>query len=118
MIGKGRGGACPRPRAAARIWNLAALVALAAVFTAAAAPVPTRSPAASTAPPWPAQVRAELLHAWQGYERYAWGHDELKPVSRTAHDWHGQSLLMTPVDALDTLLLMGSERRGGPGEGR
>ena len=31
----------------------------------------------------------------------------MKPVSRTAHDWHEQSLLVTPVDALDTLLLMG-----------
>ncbi|HEY3177138.1 MAG TPA: glycoside hydrolase family 47 protein [Candidatus Polarisedimenticolia bacterium] len=54
-----------------------------------------------------ARVRDELLHAWRGYERYAWGHDELKPVSRTPHDWHGASLLMTPVDALDTLILMG-----------
>jgi mannosidase alpha-like ER degradation enhancer 2 len=54
-----------------------------------------------------ARVREEFLHAWRGYERYAWGHDELKPVSRTARDWHGDSLLMTPVDALDTLLLMG-----------
>ena len=53
------------------------------------------------------KVRAEMLHAWKGYETYAWGHDELKPVSGTAHDWYGASLLMTPVDALDTLLLMG-----------
>lgn len=55
------------------------------------------------------RVRAELLHSWRAYERYAWGHDELRPVSRTAHDWHGQSLLMTPVDTLDTLILMGLE---------
>ena len=54
-----------------------------------------------------ARVRQELLHAWRGYERYAWGHDELKPVSRTAKDWYGDSLLMTPVDSLDTLILMG-----------
>jgi mannosidase alpha-like ER degradation enhancer 2 len=56
---------------------------------------------------WAARVRAETLHAWQGYEQYAWGHDELEPLTRTAHDWHAASLLMTPVDALDTLLLMG-----------
>ncbi|HEU5312339.1 MAG TPA: glycoside hydrolase family 47 protein, partial [Candidatus Udaeobacter sp.] len=37
---------------------------------------------------------------------YAWGHDALRPLSKTAHDWYGQSLLMTPVDALDTLTLM------------
>src|SRR6476661_5753204 len=54
-----------------------------------------------------AQVRAEFLSSWQAYERYAWGHDELKPVSRTPHDWYGEPLLMTPVDSLDTLLLMG-----------
>jgi Glycosyl hydrolase family 47 len=54
-----------------------------------------------------AQVRAEFLHAWKGYERYAWGHDELLPASRSAKDWHREPLLMTPVDALDTLLLMG-----------
>src|SRR5215471_19337121 len=53
-----------------------------------------------------ARVRTEFLHAWNNYERYAWGHDALRPLSRTAHDWYGQSLLMTPVDALDTLTLM------------
>ncbi|HMA17053.1 MAG TPA: glycoside hydrolase family 47 protein, partial [Thermoanaerobaculia bacterium] len=53
------------------------------------------------------RVRAEILHSWRGYERYAWGHDELKPVSRTPRDWSVDSLLMTPVDALDTLLLAG-----------
>jgi hypothetical protein len=52
------------------------------------------------------RVRTELLHAWNNYERYAWGHDALRPLSKTAHDWYGQSLLMTPVDALDTLILM------------
>ena len=52
------------------------------------------------------RVRAEFLHAWNSYEQYAWGHDALKPLSRTPHDWYGESLLMTPVDALDTLLLM------------
>src|SRR5882724_2807100 len=52
------------------------------------------------------RVRTELLHAWNNYERYAWGHDALRPLSKTPHDWYGQSLLMTPVDALDTLILM------------
>ena len=53
-----------------------------------------------------ARVQTEFLHAWNNYERYAWGHDALRPLSKTAHDWYGQSLLMTPVDALDTLILM------------
>ena len=53
-----------------------------------------------------ARVRTEFLHAWNNYERYAWGHDALRPLSKAAHDWYGESLLMTPVDALDTLILM------------
>jgi len=52
-------------------------------------------------------VKEEILHAWEGYRRHAWGHDELRPISRTAHDWHAGTLLMTPVDSLDTLLLAG-----------
>src|SRR5579872_176415 len=53
------------------------------------------------------QVRDEFLHAWNGYKKYAWGHDELRPLSKTYHDWYGVSLYMTPVDALDTMILMG-----------
>jgi glycosyl hydrolase family 47 len=53
-----------------------------------------------------ARVRTEFLHAWGNYERYAWGQDTLRPLSKTGHDWYGQSLFMTPVDALDTLILM------------
>jgi hypothetical protein len=52
------------------------------------------------------RVKTEFLHAWNNYERYAGGHDALKPLSKTAHDWYGESLLMTPVDALDTLVVM------------
>jgi len=54
-----------------------------------------------------AGVREETLAAWRAYESSAWGHDELRPVTRTPKDWYGESLLMTPVDSLDTLLLMG-----------
>ena len=67
-------------------------------------------------------VRQEFLHAWGGYKQYAWGHDELRPLSKGYRDWYsapigaqaappgspnGTSLLMTPVDALDTMVLMG-----------
>jgi mannosidase alpha-like ER degradation enhancer 2 len=54
-----------------------------------------------------AKVRAEFMHAWNGYKKYAWGHDDLRPLTRTHHDWYGQSLLMTPVDSLDTMIIMG-----------
>jgi ER degradation enhancer, mannosidase alpha-like 2 len=57
-----------------------------------------------------ARVRAEFLHAWRGYERYAWGHDELRPLSKAPRDWYGEPLYMTQVDALDTLLVMGLAR--------
>src|SRR6185312_15483758 len=53
------------------------------------------------------EVRAEFLHAWNGYKKFAWGHDDLKPLSKTHHDWYAEPLLMTPVDALDTMILMG-----------
>jgi len=62
-----------------------------------------------------ARVRDEMIYSWHAYEQYAWGHDELQPLTKTGRDWYGSqcpatagcSLLMTPVDALDTLLLMG-----------
>ena len=54
-----------------------------------------------------AEVKAEFLHAWTGYKKYAWGHDDLKPLSKTHHDWYAEPLLMTPVDALDTMIIMG-----------
>lgn len=52
-------------------------------------------------------VRTEFLHAWDAYKKYAWGHDELKPLSKTGYDWYGTSFYMTPVDAFDTMILMG-----------
>jgi hypothetical protein len=54
-----------------------------------------------------ARARAEFMHAWNGYKQYAWGHDDLRPLTKTHHDWYGQTLLMTPVDALDTMIIMG-----------
>ena len=72
-----------------------------------ARPVSSPSRAQHTDSATAAKVRQEFLHAWSGYKRYAWGHDELLPLSRSYHDWYGHSLLMTPVDALDTMILMG-----------
>ena len=53
-----------------------------------------------------AEVKAEFLHAWNGYKKYAWGHDDLKPLSKTYHDWYPQPLLMTALDSLDTMIIM------------
>jgi len=51
-------------------------------------------------------VKNEFRHAWQGYCQYAWGHDALKPLSRSGHDWYAESLVMTPVDAFSTMKIM------------
>ena len=44
-------------------------------------------------------------HAWAGYKKYAWGHDELLPISKAFNDWFGVGL--TLIDALDTMFIMG-----------
>ena len=82
------------------------VVTLAAVLVAAGSPpglvAQSRSPEQEAA-----LVREAFLHAWDGYVRYAWGHDELLPLTRGHRDWYAASLVMTPVDAFDTMLLMG-----------
>src|SRR5687768_17781553 len=57
--------------------------------------------------PISSEVKTEFLHAWNGYKKYAWGNDDLKPLSKSFHNWYAEPLLMTPVDALDTMYLMG-----------
>jgi mannosidase alpha-like ER degradation enhancer 2 len=52
------------------------------------------------------QVKVEFLHAWNGYKKHAWGYDALQPLSKKGHNWYKKSLLMTPVDAFDTMILM------------
>ena len=57
------------------------------------------------------QVKAEFLHAWNGYKKYAWGKDDLKPVSKSYRNWYEpETLLMTPVDSLDSLYLLGFKK--------
>lgn len=54
------------------------------------------------------QVKAEMARGWAGYWKYARGHDELSPVTKTFRDpfcgWAA-----TLVDSLDTLWIMGME---------
>lgn len=47
-------------------------------------------------------------HAWKGYKQYAWGHDELKPISKTYSEWFGLGL--TLIDALDTMWILGQKQ--------
>nr|XP_033817440.1 endoplasmic reticulum mannosyl-oligosaccharide 1,2-alpha-mannosidase [Geotrypetes seraphini] len=44
-------------------------------------------------------------HAWKGYKEFAWGRDELKPISKSYSEWFGLGL--TLIDALDTMWIMG-----------
>jgi len=52
-----------------------------------------------------AEVRDEFLHAWHGYRQYAWGRDELRPLSKQGRDTFG-GIGATVLDSLDTLWLM------------
>jgi mannosidase alpha-like ER degradation enhancer 2 len=86
----------------------AILLALSTLCAPLPSPAATRpTPPAPDARALAAKVRAEFLHAWEGYRRYAWGHDDLRPLSKTYHDWYAEPLYTTPVDALDTMILLG-----------
>lgn len=49
-------------------------------------------------------------HAWEGYRKYAWGFDDLRPLTKDGRNWYKQSLLMSPVDAFDTFLILGMKK--------
>jgi len=51
------------------------------------------------------EVREAFLHAWRGYQRHAWGADELRPVSGQGRNSFGQ-IGLTIIDSLTTLHLM------------
>lgn len=55
------------------------------------------------------KIKEMMLNAWTNYKLYAWGKNELSPLSKTSFD-HGvfgaHSTGATIVDALDTLFLM------------
>jgi ER degradation enhancer, mannosidase alpha-like 2 len=96
-------GLCARGEARA----LGLAIAGAVLGACSGGPIGTAPPARSDREAVADRVRGELVHAWSGYRRHAWGHDELKPISQTAHDWYAEPLLMTSVDTLDTLILAG-----------
>ncbi|GAA6082506.1 mannosidase, alpha, class 1B, member 1b [Tachysurus ichikawai] len=53
-------------------------------------------------------VRDAFRHAWKGYTDFAWGHDELKPISKSYSEWFGLGL--TLIDALDTMWILGLKK--------
>lgn len=53
-----------------------------------------------------------MLHGWNGYKKFAWGGNELKPLSMQVHNPgifgdSTRSMGATIIDSLDTLYLMG-----------
>ncbi len=57
-----------------------------------------------------AKVREACRHAWEGYKKYAWGYDDLRPLTKNGRNWYRESLLMTPVDAFDTFIILGLKK--------
>ncbi|XP_032512614.2 mannosyl-oligosaccharide alpha-1,2-mannosidase IA [Danaus plexippus] len=55
-------------------------------------------------------VKEMMRHAWNNYKLYAWGKNELKPMTKRAHltsVFGGGDLGATIVDGMDTLYVMG-----------
>uniref|UniRef100_A0A1W7RB10 alpha-1,2-Mannosidase n=1 Tax=Hadrurus spadix TaxID=141984 RepID=A0A1W7RB10_9SCOR len=56
------------------------------------------------------KVKEMMKHAWDNYVKYAWGENELRPISKRGHAagiFGKSSLGATIVDGLDTLYIMG-----------
>jgi len=55
-----------------------------------------------------ADVRQEFLHTYNAYQTYAWGHDELLPLTASYREFFasGRPVGLTIIESLDTLYLM------------
>uniref|UniRef100_A0AAR5P443 alpha-1,2-Mannosidase n=1 Tax=Dendroctonus ponderosae TaxID=77166 RepID=A0AAR5P443_DENPD len=56
------------------------------------------------------KVKEMMKHAWDSYVKYAWGKNELKPVSKKEHTgsiFGSQPLGASILDSMDTLYMMG-----------
>ena len=59
-----------------------------------------------------------MQHAWEGYAKYAWGSNELRPITKRGHSagiFGRRPMGATIVDALDTLYIMGMKKEFGEG---
>jgi mannosyl-oligosaccharide alpha-1,2-mannosidase len=53
------------------------------------------------------KVKNMMKHAWNSYERYAWGMDELHPIKGKGQNWASPNgYAATIIDSLDTLYIM------------
>ncbi len=53
------------------------------------------------------EVKNEFKRSWEAYKKYAWGHDVLKPITKSHSDWYAQTLHISPIDAYSTMKVMG-----------
>ncbi len=51
----------------------------------------------------------ETLRTWHAYVTYAWGADELLPLSRQYRNWYDEPMYISLIDAYSTLKIMGIE---------
>jgi len=56
------------------------------------------------------EVKNEFKRSWEAYKKFAWGHDVLKPITKTHSDWYAQSLHISPIDAYSTMKVMGLDK--------
>ncbi|CAG0884380.1 unnamed protein product [Cyprideis torosa] len=56
------------------------------------------------------KIKEMMVHAWQGYEDFAWGQNELRPLSKRGHSssiFGSSNMGATIVDGMSTLWIMG-----------
>eukprot|EP00755_Sulcionema_specki_P028156 Sspe_Gene.89303::Locus_61082_Transcript_1_1_Confidence_1.000_Length_969::g.89303::m.89303/K01230/MAN1; mannosyl-oligosaccharide alpha-1,2-mannosidase len=55
------------------------------------------------------KIKEAFVHSWKAYKTWAWGHDELMPVSKRGKDWSkaGVGMGLSMLDAITTMWIMG-----------
>ncbi len=53
------------------------------------------------------EVVQETQRSRNAYKQFAWGHDALKPLTKSHEDWYAEPPYISPIDAYSTLYLMG-----------
>jgi len=57
-----------------------------------------------------ADVKAQMLHCWNTYKKYAWGHDEVRPLAMSSKNYYNEPLMLTPISAYSTFRMMGLDQ--------
>ncbi|GAB0106175.1 hypothetical protein JMUB6875_51580 [Nocardia sp. JMUB6875] len=91
-----------------RLWSRRAALAALTTTALAATSLTGRGRATADYASRPEQVRGEFLHVWNAYRRFAWGHDELRPLTGGFSEFFaaGHPVGLSIIEALDTLYVM------------